>query len=61
MKSPSLANSLRYASGEELLLLTVFGQSRTKRQIDRELDRRAEMRRYALRFPRMTTTLRRAA
>lgn len=52
MKTPTLAGSLRYASGEELLLLTVFGGggSATKRTVDRELDRRASLRRHAMRF-----------
>jgi hypothetical protein len=50
MKTPTLAGSVRYASGEELLLLTVFGPSRAKRVVDRELDRRASLRRHAMRF-----------
>ncbi len=33
--------NLRQASGEELLLLAVLGNSHIKPQIDRELDRRA--------------------
>jgi hypothetical protein len=49
MKTPTLAGSLRYASGEELLLLTIFGGSRgigvTRRSISRELDRRAILQR----------------
>jgi hypothetical protein len=41
----TLTNSLRYASGEELLLLAVFRGTTMKRFVDRELDRRAMMRR----------------
>lgn len=53
MKTPTLAGSMRYASGEELLLLAVF-QPQVKRQVDHELDRRALLRRAAapLRLPR---------
>jgi hypothetical protein len=50
MKSPTLAGSVRYASGEELLLLTVFYGPQAKRAVDRELDRRASLRRHAMRF-----------
>jgi len=50
MKTPTLAGSLRYASGEELLLLTVFGAHGTKRVVGRELDRRASVRRSAMRL-----------
>jgi hypothetical protein len=50
MKTATLAGSLRYASGEELLLLTVFGARGTKRVVDRELDRRASVRRSAMRL-----------
>ena len=50
MKTATLSGSFRYASGEELLLLTVFGAPRTKRVVDRELDRRAALRRAAVRF-----------
>ena len=55
MKTPTLSASVRYASGEELLLLTVFGAPRTKRVINRELDRRAALRRDAMRFRTATT------
>ena len=55
MKSPTLSGSVRYASGEELLLLAVFGAPRTKRVIDRELDRRAVLRRDTMRFRTATT------
>ena len=34
---------LRGASGEELLLMAIFGPKGTKQNIDRELDRRALM------------------
>ena len=50
MRTPTLAGSLRHASGEELLLLTVFGARGTKRVVDRELDRRASLRRSAMRL-----------
>jgi hypothetical protein len=55
MKSPTLSGSVRYASGEELLLLAVFGAPQSKSVIDRELDRRAALRRAAMRFRAATT------
>jgi hypothetical protein len=68
MKNTSIpTGALRYASGEELLLLTIFKSgigsgsagSALKRSIDRELDRRAILRRFAEQS--RTPTLRRAA
>jgi hypothetical protein len=59
MKTPTLTGSLKYASGEELLLLTIF-QPRIKRTIGRELDRRAALRRHAMRIA-PTSTMKRAA
>jgi len=55
--------SLRYATGEELLLLTIFrgggiAGSTMKRSVDRELNRRALLRQDAQRCAR---TMRRAA
>ena len=38
---PTRTQNLRKASGEELLMLAVFGRPQLKSQIDRELDRRA--------------------
>jgi hypothetical protein len=37
----TLGQDIRHASGEELLLLAVFGSPKLKTRIDRELDRRA--------------------
>ncbi len=41
LKTTTGQNNLRQTSGEQLLLLAVFGPSYLKRQIDQELDRRA--------------------
>ena len=38
-----VARDLRAASGEELLVMAIFGSSAKKQKIDRELDRRALM------------------
>ena len=38
------SRSLQHATGEQLLLMAVFGSQQTRRVIDRELDRRARLR-----------------
>jgi hypothetical protein len=54
-------NSLRAASGEQLLLLAVLSQGRIKPRIDRELDRRSVQQRVNRHIGRHSTQMQLAA
>jgi len=43
MRPLSVSRNIHRASGEQLLLMAVFGNARVKQAVDRELDRRARL------------------